>query len=65
MLVIESQLSLRMAIIDFMRPYHFVEKIETIYKEIKSGKDPTVVPPQQYADRFVRAMKRYFAKTGN
>ena len=54
-----------MAIIDFMRPYHFVEKIETIYKEIKSGKDPTVVPPQQYADRFVRAMKRYFAKTGN
>jgi hypothetical protein len=62
--VIESETSLRMGIIDFMRPYHFVEKIETLYKEIKSGKDPTVIPPQQYAERFVKAMRRYFAKLG-
>jgi len=51
-----------MGIIDFMRPYHLIEKIETIYKEIKSGKDPTVIPPQQYAERFTNAMHKYFSK---
>ena len=62
LLVIEgSRGLLRLAIIDFMRPYHLIEKIETIYKYIKSGKDPTVIPPQQYADRFVSAMHKYFA----
>ena len=64
LMVVESNLGLRMAIIDFMRPYHFVEKIENLYKEIKSGKDPTVIPPAHYADRFVKAMYRYFAKSG-
>ena len=50
LLVIEGgNAQLRLAIIDFMRPYHLIEKIETIYKEIKSGKDPTVIPPQQYS----------------
>ena len=62
LLVIESERVLRMGIIDFMRPYHFIEKIETIYKEIKSGKDPTVIPPLQYSERFISAMKKYFIK---
>ena len=65
LLVIESGLGLRMAIIDFMRPYHFVEKIENIYKNVKSGKDPTVIPPPHYAERFIKAMHRYFAKAGS
>jgi 1-phosphatidylinositol-3-phosphate 5-kinase len=64
LLVIESGLGLRMAIIDFMRPYHLSEKLENLYKEIKNGKDPTVIPPHAYADRFIRAMRRYFAKSG-
>jgi hypothetical protein len=38
-----------MGIIDYMRPYHLMEKIENIYKEIKSGRDPTVIPPNSYA----------------
>ena len=52
-----------MGIIDFMRPYHLSEKIENIYKEMKSGKDPTVIPPQHYSERFISAMRKYFIKT--
>ena len=64
LLVIESGNVLRMGIIDFMRPYHLIEKIETIYKELKSGgKNPTVIPPQQYSERFITAMKKYFVKS--
>jgi 1-phosphatidylinositol-3-phosphate 5-kinase len=51
-----------MGIIDFMRPYHLIEKIETLYKEIKSGKDPTVIPPPQYSERFINALNKYFIK---
>ena len=51
-----------MGIIDFMRPYHLIEKIENKYKEMMSGKDPTVIEPTKYAERFVGALKRYFIK---
>jgi 1-phosphatidylinositol-3-phosphate 5-kinase len=62
LLVIEQGNTLRMGIIDFMRPYHLIEKIETLYKEIKSGKDPTVIPPPQYSERFINALNKYFIK---
>ena len=62
LLVIESEMKLRVGIIDYMRPYHMIEKIENIYKEFKSGKDPTVIPPISYAERFLASMKRYFIK---
>lgn len=45
MLVIESEKTLRLGVIDFMRPYHFKEMLEKKYKEIKSGREPTVLPP--------------------
>lgn len=45
-----------------MRPYQLMEKLETFYKEFKSGRDPTVIPPNSYADRFIGAMKKYFLK---
>jgi hemerythrin-like domain-containing protein len=51
-----------MGIIDFMRPYHLIEKLESVYKEIKSGKNPTVIEPTKYAERFVAALKRYFIR---
>ena len=60
--MIESEKVLRMGIIDFMRPYHLIEKIENKYKEMMSGKDPTVIEPTKYAERFVGALKRYFIK---
>jgi hypothetical protein len=62
LLVIQSDLNLRLGIIDFMRPYHIFEKIENIYKEFKFGKDPTVMPPQQYSERFILAMRKYFMR---
>jgi 1-phosphatidylinositol-3-phosphate 5-kinase len=62
LLVIESERVLRLGIIDFMRPYHLIEKIENKYKEMMSGKDPTVIEPTKYAERFVAALKRYFIK---
>lgn len=52
-----------MGIIDFMRPYHFTEKLENFYKEIKSGGAvPTVIPPVDYSQRFMDAMNHYFLK---
>ena len=64
LLLISTKTSMRLGIIDYMRPYHLMEKIETLYKEIKSGKDPTVIPPNSYAERFVSAMRKYFIKAG-
>jgi hypothetical protein len=46
LLVVENEQTLRLGIIDFMRPYHLKEKIEKKFKEIKYGQDPTVLPPQ-------------------
>jgi hypothetical protein len=59
-MVVETNKTLRMGIIDFMRPYHFREKIEKTYKELKYGQGPTVLPPPEYAHRFLNAVKRYF-----
>ncbi|CAM6005661.1 unnamed protein product [Sphagnum balticum] len=66
MLAVEdADKNLRIGIIDFMRPYHLMEKVEKIYKELKNGHEPTVVPPEIYADRFVAAMRRYFMKSSD
>ena len=53
---------LRLGIIDFMRPYHIFEKLENMYKKAKMGNDPTVIPPNQYGERFFNAMTKYFIK---
>jgi hypothetical protein len=37
-----------------------MEKMENLYKEVTLGRNPTVVPPNEYADRFIAAMKSYF-----
>ena len=54
--------NLRLGVIDFMRPYHILEKIENMYKKAKMGNDPTVIPPENYSERFIQAMKKYFIK---
>lgn len=33
-----------------------------MYKKVTKGNDPTVIPPDDYAERFFLAMKKYFAK---
>jgi hypothetical protein len=53
---------IRMGIIDFMRPYQIFEKLENFYKEMKLASTPTVIPPKEYSDRFMQAMKHYFLK---
>jgi hypothetical protein len=45
LIVIENENKLRLGIIDYMRPYQLTEKIESIYKELKLGCNPTVIPP--------------------
>lgn len=61
LLVIEHEDRLRMGIIDFMRPYHLMEKIESKYKELTNRNEPTVIPPEEYGSRFLSAMKKYFS----
>ena len=61
LLVIEHERQLRVGIIDFMRPYHLMERIENKYKELTNKNEPTVIPPQEYANRFLLAMRKYFA----
>lgn len=59
----QEQQYIRMGIIDFMRPYHALEKLETFYKEMRSGGEmPTVIPPIKYRDRFIGALRQYFVK---
>ncbi len=58
----EGRNNLRLGVIDFMRPYHILEKIENMYKKAKMGNDPTVIPPENYSERFISAMRKYFIK---
>ena len=60
LLVIELTDRLRVGIIDFMRPFHFKEKVEKKFKELKYGQEPTVLPPEEYANRFLNSLRKYF-----
>lgn len=55
--------SIRMGIIDFMRPFNLIERVENIYKKIVKGNNPTVVGPKHYQSRFFGAMKKYFLRS--
>lgn len=49
---------IKVGIIDYLRKYDFKKKIEHGFKKIKNfGLDPTIVNPDQYADRFLRFMR--------
>ena len=48
-------------IVDFIRTYTWDKKVESWVKEsLGGGKEPTIVSPQQYKERFRHAMNRYF-----
>ncbi|XP_037956790.1 putative 1-phosphatidylinositol 3-phosphate 5-kinase [Teleopsis dalmanni] len=53
-----------LGIIDYIRTYTFDKKVESFVKQKmtlgSTGKLPTVIPPEQYKQRFADAMDRYF-----
>lgn len=52
---------IRMGIIDYLREYTWDKKVETVAKKIsKGGATPTIVSPDEYRERFKKAMNRYF-----
>ena len=53
----------RFGIIDFMRPFHLIERVENIYKKMIKGNNPTVVDPKNYESRFFGALKKYFLRS--
>ena len=50
-------------VIDYGRVYSSVERLETSLKSM-GGKEPTVIPPQAYKQRFRGAMDRFFGLGG-
>ena len=47
-------------VIDYIRQYTSVERLETSLKSLGSSKEPTVIPPSAYKKRFRAAMERFF-----
>jgi 1-phosphatidylinositol-3-phosphate 5-kinase len=45
---------------DYIRTYTWDKKLESWVKEWGAGKEPTIVTPKQYRQRFISAMERYF-----
>ncbi|KAL5017949.1 hypothetical protein ScPMuIL_003671 [Solemya velum] len=56
----EGKKQLVVGIIDYVRTFTWDKKVETFVKKASSGKLPTVVSPELYRDRFLKAMDRYF-----
>lgn len=62
LLIVETQRkNLVVGIIDYLREYTWDKKMETMAKKIsKGGATPTIVEPEEYRERFKRAMNKYF-----
>lgn len=62
LLIVETQRrSIVVGIIDYLREYTWDKKMETMAKKIsKGGATPTIVEPEEYRDRFKKAMNKYF-----
>ena len=59
-----------MGIIDYIRLYDAVKRIESGIKRMTSalaagGAQPTVIAPAPYADRLLRSLNRYFVGCPN
>eukprot|EP01016_Furgasonia_blochmanni_P030005 TRINITY_DN31358_c0_g1_i2.p2 TRINITY_DN31358_c0_g1~~TRINITY_DN31358_c0_g1_i2.p2 ORF type:complete len:317 (+),score=65.67 TRINITY_DN31358_c0_g1_i2:64-1014(+) len=53
--------SLRLGIIDYLRVYTWDKQIEHVGKRVlKAGQTPTIVNPNDYKERLLRAMEQYF-----
>ncbi|KAK6645654.1 hypothetical protein RUM43_001934 [Polyplax serrata] len=60
----EDRKELVIGIIDYIRTFTWDKKLETMVKKSVimggQGKQPTVIQPKDYRDRFIAAMHRYF-----
>ncbi|KAK9502569.1 hypothetical protein O3M35_011320 [Rhynocoris fuscipes] len=56
----QSKKELVIGIIDYIRTFTWDKKLETMVKSIGQNKQPTVISPDEYRDRFIAAMHRYF-----
>ncbi|KAJ3294861.1 hypothetical protein HDU76_006913, partial [Blyttiomyces sp. JEL0837] len=57
----DERMELIVGIVDFIGPYTWYKKLETRGKStLRGGKETTVIPPDQYGDRFRKAMDQYF-----
>jgi len=62
LIVDEHSYLIRVGIIDYLRRYDFEKQMESVGKMIIKGAKPTIIPPEDYRDRFQKAMRRYFMK---
>jgi hypothetical protein len=60
LLIDEEKQYIRTGIIEYLRIYDWEKKIEHHGKKIIKGVDPTIITPEGYKDRFVKAMRKYF-----
>lgn len=57
---------LKVGIIDYLQNFSLMKKGEYLIKKFKNlGKNPTIVSPDTYANRFFNQMKRYFVQLDN
>ena len=53
--------NIRVEIIDYIRKYTWDKQLENIGKTIINGmKEPTIINPHDYRERFLESMKNYF-----
>ena len=58
--------AIKVGIIDYLRRYDWKKMIENKFKKISYfGQDPTIVNPNQYADRFLLFMRKCFISRAN
>ncbi|KAJ3195191.1 hypothetical protein HK101_000901 [Irineochytrium annulatum] len=59
--VSDERKQLIVGIVDFIGPYTWYKRMETRGKvTLRGGKECTVLPPEQYGERFRKAMDQYF-----
>jgi len=56
----ENKSTFRMGIIDYLRMYDLEKQLEHVGKKFIKGATPTIVSPDNYSERFQKAMKKYF-----
>uniref|UniRef100_A0A023F0I5 1-phosphatidylinositol-3-phosphate 5-kinase n=1 Tax=Triatoma infestans TaxID=30076 RepID=A0A023F0I5_TRIIF len=56
----QTKKELVVGIIDYIRTFTWDKKLETMVKSIGQNKQPTVISPDEYRERFIAAMHRYF-----
>ena len=52
--------TIRVGIIDYIQHYTLDKELESTVKMIIAKEDPTIIPPEQYKQRFRQAMEKYF-----